>query len=180
MPNKAAVTVVKIKNFSTGTREICAHKLMTKAVEQPTIKIPPTISPQRILLCSMNDTSTSANGLRGGFKTSGGWMCSAESFAQAPNCGAAPETEVVCGDAGIANGDGPAFSVSRRTAGLDSPTSGLIGGAAPEVRGALKSGVNSDGCLAVPGRPCGKRSCSRSLSIFVLSTRRLTPSNAPA
>ena len=95
MPNKAAVTVVKIKNFRTGTREICAHKLMTNAVEQPTIKIPPTISPQRILLCSMNDASTSAKGFRGGFRTGAGWMCSSESFAQAPNCGAAPADEVV-------------------------------------------------------------------------------------
>src|SRR5438132_3472701 len=122
MPNKAAVTVVKIKNFRTGTREICAHKLMTKAVEQPTIKIPPTISPQRILLCSMKDASTSANGLRGGFKIGAGWTSSSESFAQAPNCGAAPASEGVSGVAGIANGDGPAFSGSLRTAGFGSPT----------------------------------------------------------
>src|SRR5213076_1430722 len=123
MPNKAAVTVVKIKNFRTGTREICAHKLMTKAVEQPTIKIPPTISPQRILLCSMNDASTSANGLRGGFHMGAGWTCSSESFAQAPNCGADPAREGVPGVAGIVNEDGMAFSVSVRTAGLARPTS---------------------------------------------------------
>ena len=168
---------MKIKNFSTGTREICAHKLMTKAVEQPTIKIPPTISPQRILLCSMNDASTSANGLRGGFDTGAGWTCSSESFAQAPNCGVLPAGDDASGALGIANGDGRAFSFSP---GSGRPTFCLIGGATRGVRGALRSGVNSDGCLAAPGRPWGKSCCSRSLSIFVLSTRRLTPSNAPA
>src|SRR5204863_9852159 len=104
MPNKAAVTVVKIKNFRTGTREICAHKLMTKAVDQPTINIPPTIAPRRILLCSMNDASTSANGFRGGFRTGAGWTCSSESFAQAPNCGAAPASDGASGAVGNANG----------------------------------------------------------------------------
>ena len=65
MPNKAAVTVVKIKNFTVGTREICAQRLTTNAVEQPMIRSPPIISPQRILLCSMKAASTSAKGLRG-------------------------------------------------------------------------------------------------------------------
>jgi hypothetical protein len=60
------VTVVKIKNFSTGICEICAHRLTTKAVEQPMIRRPPIISPQRMLLSSMNELSTSENDLRGG------------------------------------------------------------------------------------------------------------------
>src|SRR5215471_19379854 len=87
MPNKAAVTVVKIKNFITGTREIWAQRLITSAVEQPMIKSPPIISPQRTLLCSMKAASTSANGLRGGFNTGGGAVVSSESFDQPPNGG---------------------------------------------------------------------------------------------
>src|SRR5262245_45293741 len=71
MPNNAAVTVVKIKNFTVGTREICDQRLTTSAVEHPMISRPPMISPQRILLCSMNAASTSAKGLRGG----GGFIC---------------------------------------------------------------------------------------------------------
>src|SRR6185503_5681147 len=72
MPNSTAVTVVKIKNFSTGICEICAHKLTTRAVEQPMMSRPPMISPQRMLLSSMNELSTSENGRRDG----GGGMCS--------------------------------------------------------------------------------------------------------
>src|SRR6185369_15863581 len=64
MPNRIAVTVVKIKNFSTGISDICAHKLTTSAVEQPMISKPPMISPQRMLLSSMNELSTSENGRR--------------------------------------------------------------------------------------------------------------------
>src|SRR3954447_4024234 len=92
MPNNATVTVVKIKNLTTGTREICAHRLITKAVEQPMIKRPPIISPQRMLLCSMNAARTSANGLRGGLGVGGGGAFS-ESFAHAPNCGAPPAAD---------------------------------------------------------------------------------------
>src|SRR5205085_5798692 len=69
MPKRIAVTVVKIKNFSTGICEICAHKLTTRAVEQPMISRPPMISPQRMLLSSMNEVSTSEKdrrGVRGG------------------------------------------------------------------------------------------------------------------
>src|SRR5262245_62958229 len=72
MPKRIAVTVVKIKNFSTGIAEICAHRLTTSAVEQPMISRPPTISPQRMLLCSMKELSTSENGLRGGGGGGGG------------------------------------------------------------------------------------------------------------
>ena len=67
------------------------------------IKMPPMISPQRTLLSSINAASTSANGLRGGFKTGGGFALS-ESFAHSPNLGA------VCVDgwsvkvAGVMNG----------------------------------------------------------------------------
>src|ERR1043165_1210062 len=66
MPKRTAVTVVKIKNFSTGICEICAHRLTTSAVEQPMISRPPMISPQRMLLSSMKELSTSLNGRRGG------------------------------------------------------------------------------------------------------------------
>src|SRR5205807_9774949 len=99
---------------------------MTKAVEQPTIKIPPTISPQRILLCSMNDASTSANGLRGGFNTGAEWTCSSESFAQAPNCGVLPAGDDASGAVGIADGVGWGFSFSPA---YGRPSSCLVGGA---------------------------------------------------
>src|ERR1044072_2857175 len=66
MPNSTAVTVVKIRNLRTGISAICAQRLTTSAVEQPMISRPPTISPQRMLLCSMKELSTSENGLRGG------------------------------------------------------------------------------------------------------------------
>src|SRR5689334_6127327 len=46
--------------------EICAHRLTTSAVEQPMINKPPMISPQRMLLSSMKELSTSLKGLRGG------------------------------------------------------------------------------------------------------------------
>src|SRR5215217_1769524 len=64
MPKRTAVTVVKIKNFSTGISDICAHKLTTSAVEQPMISRPPMISPQRMLLSSMNELSTLEKGRR--------------------------------------------------------------------------------------------------------------------
>src|ERR1051326_177174 len=60
MPKRTAVTVVKIRNFRTGIAEICAHRLTTSAGAQP------MISPQRMLLCSMKELSTSLNGRRGG------------------------------------------------------------------------------------------------------------------
>src|ERR1043165_2490096 len=71
MPKRIAVTVVKIKNFSTGICEICAHRLTTSAVEQPMISRPPMISPQRMLLSSMKELSTSLNGRGGGGGSSG-------------------------------------------------------------------------------------------------------------
>src|ERR1700752_490287 len=66
MPKRIAVTVVKIKNLSTGISEICAQRLTTRAVEQPIINKPPMISPQRMLLSSMKELSTSEKDLRGG------------------------------------------------------------------------------------------------------------------
>src|SRR5678816_2506310 len=72
MPKRIAVTVVKIKNFSTGIAEICAHRLTTSAVEQPMISRPPIISPQRMLLSSMKALSTSEKDLRGGRVGAGG------------------------------------------------------------------------------------------------------------
>src|SRR5688572_9463208 len=74
MPNRTAVTVVKIRNRNTGICEIWAHKLTTSAVEQPMISRPPMISPQRMLLSSMKELSTSENGRRGG--RGGGVGCS--------------------------------------------------------------------------------------------------------
>src|SRR4030095_1957159 len=65
IPKKIAVTVVKIKNLSTGICEICAQRLTTSAVEHPMISRPPMISPQRILLSSMKELSTSEKDLRG-------------------------------------------------------------------------------------------------------------------
>src|SRR5678815_4629563 len=61
MPKRTAVTVVKIRNLRTGICEIWAHKLTTSAVEHPMISRPPMISPQRILLSSMNELSISEN-----------------------------------------------------------------------------------------------------------------------
>src|SRR6185369_2372587 len=72
MPKRIAVTVVKIKNLSTGICEICAQRLTTRAVEQPMINRPPIISPQRMLLSSMNALSTSEKDLRGGRGGAGG------------------------------------------------------------------------------------------------------------
>ena len=72
IPKRIAVTVVKIKNLSTGISEICAQRLTTSAVEQPMISRPPMISPQRMLLSSMNALSTSENDLRGGRGGAGG------------------------------------------------------------------------------------------------------------
>src|SRR5689334_6146561 len=72
MPKRIAVTVVKIKNFSTGICEICAQRLTTSAVEQPMISKPPMISPQRMLLSSMKELSTSLKGRRGGRGGGGG------------------------------------------------------------------------------------------------------------
>jgi hypothetical protein len=60
------VTVVKIRNFRTGICEIWAHKLTTSAVEHPMISKPPMISPQRMLLSSMNELSMSLKRRRGG------------------------------------------------------------------------------------------------------------------
>src|SRR5215471_19099544 len=104
MPNKAAVTVVKIKNFITGTREICAQRLITSAVEQPMIKRPPMISPQRTLLCSMKAASTSANGLRGGFRTGGAGVASSESLDQSPSCGPDSTRRSSANVTGVMNG----------------------------------------------------------------------------
>src|SRR6185503_11875719 len=72
MPKRIAVTVVKIKNLSTGICEICAQRLTTRAVEQPIINRPPMISPQRMLLSSMKALSTSEKDLRGGRGGAGG------------------------------------------------------------------------------------------------------------
>src|SRR5690242_13085350 len=72
MPKRTAVTVVKIKNFRTGICEIWAQRLTTSAVEQPMISRPPMISPQRMLLCSMNELCTSVNGRRRGRGGGGG------------------------------------------------------------------------------------------------------------
>src|ERR1041384_1701400 len=66
MPKRIAVTVVKIKNLRTGICEICAQRLTTRAVEQPIINRPPIISPQRMLLSSMKELSTSEKDRRGG------------------------------------------------------------------------------------------------------------------
>src|ERR1044071_6794950 len=78
MPKRIAVTVVKIKNFSTGICEICAQRLTTSAVEQPIINRPPIISPQRMLLSSMKELSTSEKDLRGGRGGAGGGGSTAE------------------------------------------------------------------------------------------------------
>src|ERR1044072_2224180 len=72
MPKRIAVTVVKIKNLSTGISEICAQRLTTSAVEQPMISRPPMISPQRMLLSSMKELSTSEKVRRGGRGGGGG------------------------------------------------------------------------------------------------------------
>src|SRR5678815_51183 len=61
MPKSTAVTVVKMRNFRTGICEIWLHRLTTSAVEHPMISRPPIISPQRILLSSINELSISEN-----------------------------------------------------------------------------------------------------------------------
>src|SRR6185503_1474178 len=80
-PKRIAVTVVKIRNFNTGICEICAQRLTTSAVEQPMMSKPPIISPQRMLLSSMKELSTSLKGLRtrgggAGGGIGGGGICS--------------------------------------------------------------------------------------------------------
>ena len=105
-----------------------------------------------------------ANGLRGGFRTGATGFASSESFAHAPSVGVSLSGGRSAEVSGTMKG-GPAVSTGLAVAG------GVVRD--------LVSGVNRDGCLATPGRPSGKSICSRSLSIFVLRTRKLTASNAP-
>src|SRR5205814_2767983 len=104
-------------NFINGTREICAHKLITNAVEQPMIRTPPMISPQRTLLCSMNAASTSANGLRGVFRTGERGFASSESFAHAPSVGGSLSGGRCAAASGTMNG-GLAVSACLDVAGV--------------------------------------------------------------
>src|SRR5438132_12125329 len=101
---------------------------MTRAVEQPMIKMPPIISPQRTLLCSMNAARTSANGLRGSLIL-GVARASSESFAHAPNCGA--DLSGVCSSriVGVMNGGGAL----------------ILSAALGALSGLLISGLNSEG-----------------------------------
>src|SRR5215831_664335 len=154
MLNSAAVTVVKIRNLMTGTREICAHRLMTSAVEQPMIKRPPIISPQRTLLSSMNAVSTSANGLRGGFTGGGGNGDLSESLDQLLNWGAASERTASSNVLGVMYG-GPLAVAGAGCSGT------VWAGAFVSGIGRLVTG----GVRGLCGRPCGNRIRSRSAAI---------------
>src|SRR5438270_8773419 len=64
------------------------HRLMTRAMEQPTIRRPPINSPQRMLRSSMNPASNSASDRRGG---RGGGVGSAGAAAAAGGEAGAPQ-----------------------------------------------------------------------------------------
>src|SRR5258708_13982418 len=66
MPSIEAVTPVKKPKWRNEWCAIWLQKLTTSAIEHPTISMPPTSSPQRILLSRMNAANTSENERRGG------------------------------------------------------------------------------------------------------------------
>ncbi len=65
-PEQAAVTAVKITNGKYGSCSSVFQRVMTRATEQPTMRSPPTSSPQRMLRSSMNAASTLVRRRRGG------------------------------------------------------------------------------------------------------------------
>ena len=65
-----AVTPLNKPNFSQGRSAMLAQKLITSASEQPTIRRPPTTSPQRMFFSSRNADSSFVKGCAGGF---GAW-----------------------------------------------------------------------------------------------------------
>src|SRR4051812_1039704 len=57
--------VAKIRNGKNGICSSVVHRLMTRAMEQPTMRVPPMSSPQGMLLCSMKTATHSAKLRRG-------------------------------------------------------------------------------------------------------------------
>src|SRR5216683_2116101 len=68
IPNKDPVIKAKITNGANGifSNLPVVHRLITSAMEQPTINNPPSNSPQKMLRCSMNEANTSRRARRGG------------------------------------------------------------------------------------------------------------------
>src|SRR5262245_2268412 len=114
MRKRTAVTVVKIRNLNTGISEICAHRLTTSADEQPMISKSPAVSPQRMLLSSMKELSTSENGLRGGGGGGGSTRGGGGSTRGGCGGGAAGLITVGAGlGAGAGSGFGAGFGCGR-------------------------------------------------------------------
>src|SRR6266852_4670619 len=67
-PKRDAVINAKIKNGANGilSNLPVVQRLITNAMEQPTINNPPSSSPQKMLRCSMNEANTSRRARRGG------------------------------------------------------------------------------------------------------------------
>src|SRR6266478_1847626 len=67
IPNKDPVIKAKITNGANGifSNLPVVHRLITSAMEQPTINNPPSSSPQKMLRCSMNEANTSRRERRG-------------------------------------------------------------------------------------------------------------------
>src|SRR5712692_5824266 len=80
-PKSDAVINAKIKNGANGIFSSLpvVQRLITSAMEQPTINNPPNSSPQKMLRCSMNEANTSRSDRRG----SGGGAAGAGSGADA-------------------------------------------------------------------------------------------------
>src|SRR5438128_6280146 len=68
IPNKDPVIKAKITNGANGifSNLPVVHRLITSAMEQPTINNPPSSSPQKMLRCSMNEANTSRSDRRRG------------------------------------------------------------------------------------------------------------------
>ena len=67
-----AVTPLNKPNLSQGRSAMLAQKLITSASEQPTIRRPPTTSPQRMFFSSRNADSSFVKGCAGGFGAGAG------------------------------------------------------------------------------------------------------------
>src|SRR5437870_13161620 len=67
-PKREAVINAKIRNGANGIFSSLpvVQRLITSAIEQPTINNPPSSSPQKMLRCSMNEANTSRSDRRRG------------------------------------------------------------------------------------------------------------------
>src|SRR5690242_15905068 len=71
-PKSAAETPLNSENLSSGRWLISAQKLMTRAIEQPTMSRPPTSSPQRMFFSSRKAERSFPRAGRGGAGAAGG------------------------------------------------------------------------------------------------------------